>query len=77
MFEVIAEKYNGFGDFIQITIRKDNQEMILGAEDSNMLSDVLRGKRGVWGQTKKGEYQPDKITFFSCPEPLTLHTIEE
>ncbi len=77
MFEVIAKKHNSFGDFIQITIRKDDQEMILGAEDSNMLSDVLRGKKGVMSVFKKGEYRAHEVTLFSCEKTFQFSTAEE
>jgi hypothetical protein len=77
MFEVIAKKFKGYGDFISIVIRKDNQEMILNEDESNMFVKVLQGKKGVMSILKKGEYQSDEIILFSCNEPIALSTIED
>jgi hypothetical protein len=77
MFEVIAKINNLSGDLTQITIRKDNQEMILGAEDANMLFNVLRGKKGVMSVFKKGEYRAHEVTLFSCEKIFQFSTTEE
>ena len=76
MFEVVA-KINLSRDFTQITIRKDSQEMILGAEDANMLFNVLRGKKGVMSVFKKGEYRANEVTLFSCEKTFQFSTTEE
>jgi hypothetical protein len=77
MFEVIAKINNLSRDFTQITIRKDSQEMILGAEDANMLFNVLRGKKGVMSVFKKGEYRAYEVTLFSCEKTFQFSTTEE
>ncbi len=77
MFEVIAKKNNLTGDFIQITIRKNDQEMILGAEDANMLLNVLRGKKGVMSVFKKGECRAHEVTLFSCEKTFQFLTTKE
>jgi len=77
MFEVIAKKNNLSRDFTQITIRKDSQEMILGAEHANMLFNVLLGKQGVMSVFKKGEYRAHEVALFSCEKTFQFSTTEE
>jgi hypothetical protein len=62
MLEVIAEKYNGFGDFIQITIRKDNQDYAGGSMSPKWIG---RSRR-----TSSGRKARDSVNFDLFGESL-------
>jgi hypothetical protein len=78
MIEVIAKRNNGFDNsFQEIKIKINDQEIILDAENSQNLMSVLAGKQGVMFHQKDGEYQPDKVTLFSCSQPFKCYAHEE
>lgn len=65
MLEIIAEKQPN-GEFSGISIAQNNQEILLSAEESMTLVNVLMGREGVITVRKLGEYQPEKIILCSC-----------
>ena len=81
MITVVAEKYKGWSiseqNFEQIIITKDNVEFVLDKKESEMLLETLSGKKGVISTFKKGEYQAEKITLFSCDKPMNLLSYED
>lgn len=65
MLEIIAEKQPN-GEFSGISIAQNNQKILLSAEESQTLINVLAGKEAVISVRKLGEYQPEKIMLCSC-----------
>lgn len=65
MLEIIAEKQPN-GEFSGISIAQNNQKILLSAEESMTLVNVLMGREGVITVRKLGEYQPEKIILCSC-----------
>lgn len=77
MIEIIAKKYNGEQNFEEIIIIKDNVRLVLDEKESEMLLDTLKGKKGVLSTLKKGEYQAEKVTLFSCDKSMNLVSYED
>ena len=77
MITVVAKKYNGEQNFEEIIITKDNVKFVLDEKESEMLLETLKGKKGVVSTLKKGEYQAEKITLFSCDKPMNLVSYED
>ena len=77
MITVVAKKYNGEQNFEEIIITKDNVKFILDEKESEMLLETLKGKKGVVSTLKKGEYQAEKVTLFSCDKPMNLVSYDD
>jgi hypothetical protein len=77
MITIVAKKYNGEENFEEIIITKDNIKFVLDEKESEMLLDTLKGKKGVVSTLKKGEYQAEKITLFSCDKPMNLVSYDD
>ena len=77
MITVVAKKYNGEQNFEEIIITKDNVKFVLDEKESEMLLETLKGKKGVVSTLKKGEYQAEKVTLFSCDKPMNLVSYED
>jgi len=77
MITIVAKKYNGEENFEEIIITKDNIKFVLDEKESEMLLDTLKGKKGVLSTLKKGEYQAEKITLFSCDKPMNLVSYDD
>jgi len=77
MISIVAKKYNGEENFEEIIITKDNIKFVLDKKESEMLLDTLKGKKGVVSTLKKGEYQAEKVTLFSCDKPMNLASYDD
>jgi rRNA pseudouridine-1189 N-methylase Emg1 (Nep1/Mra1 family) len=77
MITVVAKKYNGEQNFEEIIITKDNVKFVLDEKESEMLLETLKGKKGVVSTLKKGEYQAEKVTLFSCDKPMNLVSYDD
>jgi hypothetical protein len=77
MISIVAKKYNGEENFEEIIITKDNIKFVLDKKESEMLLDTLKGKKGVVSTLKKGEYQAEKVTLFSCDKPMNLVSYDD
>jgi hypothetical protein len=77
MITIVAKKYNGEENFEEIIITKDNIKFVLDEKESKMLLDTLKGKKGVVSTLKKGEYQAEKVTLFSCDKPMNLVSYDD
>jgi len=77
MITIVAKKYNGEENFEEIIITKDNIKFVLDEKESEMLLDTLKGKKGVVSTLKKGEYQAEKVTLFSCDKPMNLVSYDD
>lgn len=77
MITVVAKKYNGEQNFEEIIITKNNITFILDEKESEMLLETLNGKKGVISTLKKGEYQAEKVTLFSCDKPMNLVSYDD
>ena len=77
MITVVAKKYNGEQNFEEIIITKDNVKFVLDEKESEMLLETLKGKKGVVSTLKKGEYQTEKVTLFSCDKPMNLVSYDD
>lgn len=76
--EIIAKLELGWnGKFTSISIKKNGEEFLLDADESNRLFAVLCGKEGCLYARKKGEYQPSSGTYFTCSEPIRLESTGE
>jgi len=77
MITIVAKKYNGEENFEEIIITKDNIKFVLDKKESEMLLNTLKGKKGVVSTLKKGEYQAEKITLFSCDKTMNLVSYDD